>query len=106
MPIEPEIPPGNLKQNEEIDLLNFDLPQQLDNKENKTPVGITKEDEYDILNMDLLGNDISDVQNPPGTGEILDLNVDLTPLPLPVGPKKKKTLDDIDEFALFDNLKG
>lgn len=97
------------EENEDIDLLNFDLPnnEATDNKENKTPIE-KNTDDYDILNLDLGLNSgpVDQTQNQQNNGGLLNVDVDLTPLPPAPKINKKMTLDDIDEFNLFSNLKN
>jgi hypothetical protein len=105
----PEPAPVVYNENDDIDLLNFEGGNN-ENKENQTPkIKTSKEDELDLFNMDFSGDspllplpseDTKKVEN------VTDIDVDLTPItPPPPPPIKKLTLDDIDEFSLFDNLK-
>ena len=91
--------------------MNFEIPVS-ENKENETPKEDKKEDEYAMFDLDFLGESpllpISSQQDKVNTANSI-IDVDLTPIPEPVKPdqqkRKKPTLDDIDEFSLFDNLK-
>jgi hypothetical protein len=89
-------------------LLNFEI-KSTENKENETP---KKEDEYAVFDLDFLGESplLPVTAKDEKINEINSIiDVDLTPIPEPIKPvqeqRKKPTLDDIDEFSLFDNLK-
>jgi hypothetical protein len=99
-------PSAKKEEEDDVDLLDLNFEKK-ENKENKTPVDLGGDKEVDLLDLDFTQMGNGQEVNGNGLKNVneTEIDVDLTPIPPPVKAPKKTTLDDIDEFSLFDKFK-